>query len=73
MCQPRVTDPCVNLELLIHPDPCVNLELLIHPDPCVNLELLIHPDPCVNVELPTATYRFPQQALKEPTPTMFLF
>ena len=42
-------------------------------DPCVNLVLLIHPDPCVNLELPTATYRFPQQALKEPTPTKFSF
>ena len=42
-------------------------------DPCVSLELLIHPDPCVNVELPTVTYRFPQQALKEPTPTKFSF
>ena len=51
MRQPRVFDPCVNLELLIHPDPCVNLELLIHPDPCVNFELLIHPEPCIKFEL----------------------
>ena len=51
MRQPRGTDPCVNVELLIHPDPCVNLKLLIHPDPCVNLDLLIHPDPCTNLEL----------------------
>jgi hypothetical protein len=70
MRQPRVTDLCINLELLIHPDPCINLELRFHPDPCVNLELLIHPDPCVNLELGgsllllTASHRFPQQALK---------
>ena len=63
----QVTKPCDNLELVVHPDPCVNLELLIHPDTCVNLELLIHPDPCFNLELLTATHRFPQQALKEPT------
>ena len=39
----RVTDPSVNLKLLLLPDPSENLELLIHLDPCVNLELLIHP------------------------------